>query len=90
MLSHRQFIARLMIQWVTLGFSQHDRYLSATPLYFGGGRSFTLGSLFSGGTVIMFPPPYEPEELVAAVEALGPTTMLLVPTLLRRLLQLPF
>jgi acyl-CoA synthetase (AMP-forming)/AMP-acid ligase II len=89
MLSHRQFIARLMIQWVTLGFSQHDRYLSATPLYFGGGRSFTLGSLFSGGTVIMFPPPYEPEALVAAVETLGPTTMLLVPTLLRRLLQLP-
>ena len=89
MLSHRQFIARLMIQWVTLGFSQHDRYLSATPLYFGGGRSFSLGSLFSGGTVIMFPPPYEPEELVAAVRDLAPTTMLLVPTLLRRLLALP-
>ena len=89
MLSHRQFIAPLMIQWVTLGFSQHDRYLSATPLYFGGGRSFTLGSLFSGGTVIMFPPPYEPEQLVAAVVELGPTTMLLVPTLLRRLLALP-
>ncbi|MDP6876734.1 MAG: AMP-binding protein, partial [Alphaproteobacteria bacterium] len=89
MLSHRQLIARLMIQWVTLGFSQHDRYLSATPLYFGGGRSFTMGSLFSGGTVIMFPPPYEPEELVAAVAELKPTTMLLVPTLLRRLLQLP-
>ncbi|MFP6705743.1 MAG: AMP-binding protein [Alphaproteobacteria bacterium] len=89
MLSHRQFIARLMIQWVTLGFSQHDRYLSATPLYFGGGRSFTLGSLFSGGTVIMFPPPYEPEQLVTAVAKLAPTTMLLVPTLLRRLLALP-
>lgn len=89
MLSHRQFIARLMIQWVTLGFSQHDRYLSATPLYFGGGRSFTMGSLFSGGTVIMFPPPYEAEELVAAVAALKPTTMLLVPTLLRQLLRLP-
>ncbi len=89
MLSHRQFISRLMIQWVTLGFSQHDRYLSATPLYFGGGRSFTMGSLFSGGTVIMFPPPYKAEELVAAVAALKPTTMLLVPTLLRQLLQLP-
>jgi acyl-CoA synthetase (AMP-forming)/AMP-acid ligase II len=89
MLSHAQFIARLMIQWVTLGFSQHDRYLSATPLYFGGGRSFTMGSLYSGGTVIMFPPPYEPKELVAAVAELKPTTLLLVPTLLRRLLELP-
>ena len=38
--------------WVSLGFNQHDRYLSATPLYFGGGRSFTMGSLFSGATVV--------------------------------------
>ena len=89
MLSHDQFIARFVIQWVTLGFNQHDRYLSATPLYFGGGRSFTMGSLFSGGTVIMFPPPYEPEDLVVAAEQYGATTLLLVPTLLRRLLQLP-
>jgi acyl-CoA synthetase (AMP-forming)/AMP-acid ligase II len=89
MMNHSQFIGRLMIQWVTLGFSQHDRYLSATPLYFGGGRSFTMGSLFSGGTVIMFAPPYEPEDLVAAVAELKPTTLLLVPTLLRRLLQMP-
>ena len=88
-LTHDQFIARFIIQWVTLGFNQHDRYLSATPIYFGGGRSFTMGSLFSGGTVIMFPPPYEPEELVAAVKKYEATTLLLVPTLLRRLLELP-
>ena len=88
-LSHDQFIARFVIQWVTLGFNQHDRYLSATPLYFGGGRSFTMGTLFSGGSVIMFPPPYMPEDLVAAAEEHEATTLLLVPTLLRRLLQLP-
>lgn len=89
MLSHDQFIARFVIQWVTLGFNQHDRYLSATPLYFGGGRSFTMGTLFSGGTVVMFPPPYEPEDLIAAAAKYEATTLLLVPTLLRRLLQLP-
>jgi acyl-CoA synthetase (AMP-forming)/AMP-acid ligase II len=88
-LTHDQFIARFVIQWVTLGFNQHDRYLSATPVYFGGGRSFTMGSLFSGGTVIMFPPPYEPVELIEAVKKHQATTLLLVPTLLRRLLQLP-
>ena len=88
MLTHEQFIARLVIQWVTLGFSQHDRYLSATPLYFGAGRSFSMGSLFSGGTVILFPPPYEPQELVDAVAAFQATTLLLVPTQLRRLLAL--
>lgn len=88
MLTHAQFTSRLIIQWVTLGFSQHDRYLSATPLYFGGGRSFAMGSLFSGGTVILFPPPYEPQALVEAVAAYRATTLLLVPTLLRRLLAL--
>ena len=88
MLTHAQFASRLIIQWVTLGFSQHDRYLSATPLYFGGGRSFSMGSLFSGGTVVLFPPPYEPQELVDAVAAFRATTLLLVPTQLRRLLAL--
>jgi acyl-coenzyme A synthetase/AMP-(fatty) acid ligase len=89
MLTHAQFTARFVMQWVTLGFNQHDRYLSATPIYFGGGRSFTMGCLFSGSTVIMFPPPYEPEDLIAAVAKFEATTLLLVPTLLRRLLQVP-
>ncbi len=89
MLTHAQFTARFVMQWVTLGFNQHDRYLSATPIYFGGGRSFTMGCLFSGSTVILFPPPYEPEDLVAAVVKFEATTLLLVPTLLRRLLALP-
>jgi acyl-CoA synthetase (AMP-forming)/AMP-acid ligase II len=88
MLSHAQLISRLVIQWVTLGVSQHDRYLSATPLYFGGGRSFSMGGLFSGATVILFPPPHEPAALVAAVAEHRATTLMLVPTLLRRLLQL--
>jgi acyl-coenzyme A synthetase/AMP-(fatty) acid ligase len=89
MMTHAQFTARFVMQWVTLGFNQHDRYLSATPIYFGGGRSFTMGCLFSGSTVIMFPPPYEPEELIAAVVKYEATTLLLVPTLLRRLLEVP-
>ncbi len=89
LLTHDQFTARFVMAWVTLGFNQHDRYLSATPLYFGGGRSFTMGSLFSGSTVIMFPPPYEPEDLITAVTQYEATTLLLVPTLLRRLLEIP-
>lgn len=89
MLTHAQFTARFVMQWVTLGFNQHDRYLSATPMYFGGGRSFTTGCLFSGSTVIMFPPPYEPQDLIDAVTEYEATTLLLVPTLLRRLLELP-
>jgi len=89
MMTHAQFIARFVMQWVTLGFNQHDRYLSATPIYFGGGRSFTMGCLYSGATVILFPPPYEPQDLVEAVRTHEATTLLLVPTLLRQLLDLP-
>ncbi len=89
MLTHAQFSARFVMQWETLGFNQDDRYLSATPIYFGGGRSFTMGCLYTGSTVIMFPPPYEPQDLVQAVREYQATTLLLVPTLLRKLLELP-
>lgn len=87
-LTHRQFLARWITQFVTLTFSEHDRYLSATPLYFGGGRSFTMSALYSGATVVMFPPPYDPAELVEAARRYRATTTLLVPTMLRRLLEL--
>jgi acyl-CoA synthetase (AMP-forming)/AMP-acid ligase II len=85
-LSHHQFLARWITQFVTLTFSEHDRYLNAIPLYFGGGRSFSMSALYAGATVILHPPPYEPEALIAAAARHGATTTLLVPTLLRRLL----
>jgi len=46
--------------WINLGFNSQDRFLSATPFYYGGGRTFPLTMLYSGGTVFMLPPPYEP------------------------------
>jgi acyl-CoA synthetase (AMP-forming)/AMP-acid ligase II len=66
-----------------------DVVLTATPLYFGGGRNFSIGGLLRGATVILFPPPFRPEELVAKVAAERVTYSFLVPTQLRRLLQLP-
>lgn len=85
-LNHRQMRSRWVTQFVSLGFTEHDRYLSATPLYFGGGRSFTMSATWAGGTVIMYPPPYGPQELIEAARVSGATTTLLVPTILRRLL----
>lgn len=86
--THHQFFRRFMTHWINLGLNSHDRYVSATPLYFGGGRTFVMSVLFSGGTVILNPPPYEAEDLVAAVARHGATSLFLVPTLLRRLLEL--
>ena len=86
-LSHYQFLARWITQFVTLTFTEHDRYLNAIPLYFGGGRSFSMSALYTGATVILFPPPYDPSELIEATARHHATTTLLVPTLLRRLLE---
>ncbi len=89
MITHQQLLSRFWTHWINLGLNGRDRYLSATPVYFGGGRSFCMSVLFSGGTVIQFPPPWEPESLVAEVERRRATSMFLVPTMLRRLLALP-
>jgi acyl-CoA synthetase (AMP-forming)/AMP-acid ligase II len=89
MLTHHQFLRRFWTHWINLGLNSHDRYVSATPLYFGGGRTFAMSQLFTGGTVIMFPPPYAPDALVAEIARRRATSVFLVPTLLRRLLELP-
>ena len=86
---HSQFLARYRVFWINLGFNSQDRFLSATPLYYGGGRTFPLTMLYSGGTVVMMPPPHEPEELCAALARHRISALFLVPTLIRRLLTLP-
>lgn len=85
---HSQFLARYRVFWINLGFNSQDRFLSATPLYYGGGRTFPLCMLYIGGTSIMLPPPYEPEALCEAVARHRVTALFLVPTLIRRLLTL--
>ena len=82
LLSHGKFLDRALGGSAT----ENDTFLLATPLYFGGGRGFTLGQLVVGGTVRMFPPPYRMEALVEAVNTQGVTWTFLVPTQLRRLL----
>jgi acyl-CoA synthetase (AMP-forming)/AMP-acid ligase II len=85
--SQRTFENRFPVHWLDVGFTSHDRFVSATPLYFGGGRAFALSMLVAGGTVLMFPPPYSPEELLDYVARERGNSIFLVPTLLRRLLQ---
>jgi len=84
-LSSRQFQARLMAEWIGLGFLSSDRFLCATPLYFGGGRGFTLSHLVGGATVVLHPPPYDAAALPGVIERERITSLFLVPTILRRL-----
>jgi long-chain acyl-CoA synthetase len=86
MASHRKFLNRFWTHWVDLGFGSRETYLNATPLYFGGGRAFSMSTLYAGGTVVLYPPPYEPAQLAAEAQRTRSTVLFLVPTLLRRLL----
>lgn len=84
--THGQFLMRQLSEWVSLGFLSSDRFLCATPFYFGGGRGFTLGHLIGGATVVLYPPPYDPDHLAPEIERRRITTTFLTPTILRRLL----
>jgi fatty-acyl-CoA synthase/long-chain acyl-CoA synthetase len=86
LVSHRELYERWISQWVGIGFNGRDRFLLATPLYFGAGRSFGMSFLAAGGVVIFRPPPATAEELKAAANAHGATVVFLVPTQIRGLL----
>lgn len=88
-IAHRHMLRRFWTHWINLGLNGQDRYLSASPLCFGAGRTFAMSVLFSGGTVILYPPPFEAIELLDEFERVQATSSFLVPTLLRKLLELP-
>ena len=89
MINHGHMLARFENQRSNLGFVPEDRYLSTTPLYFGVGRHFTLGILFCGATVIFLPPPYSAADMAEAAVRSNASVSITVPTMLRRLLELP-
>ena len=88
LITQEQFFSRFMIYFVTLGFNERTRYLCATPLYFGGSRGYSMCSLYAGGTVLLFPPPYDMSDLLSFSNKHDATKMFLVPTLLRRLMEI--
>jgi acyl-CoA synthetase (AMP-forming)/AMP-acid ligase II len=88
-ITHAQFVRRMWTHWIDLGLNADQTYVSATPLYFGGGRTFAVSQLFAGATVVLFPPPWQPEDFLAELAKRNATAAFLVPTQLRRLLELP-
>jgi acyl-CoA synthetase (AMP-forming)/AMP-acid ligase II len=88
-ITHRHFLRRFYTHWINLGLNAASRYVCATPLYFGGGRTFTLSVLFSGGQVSLCAPPAEPQRLAEHITCHAANSIFLVPTQLRRLLQAP-
>jgi acyl-CoA synthetase (AMP-forming)/AMP-acid ligase II len=89
LVTHGHVLNRFLIYTISLTFNEADRFLVATPMYFGAGRFMTLCYLFLGATVILHPPPYRPEELVEVMRTQNITSVFLVPTLLRGLVDMP-
>jgi acyl-CoA synthetase (AMP-forming)/AMP-acid ligase II len=89
LLTHAQFMSRFFTHYADLGFGSRETYLNATPLYFGGGRAFSVSTLYAGGTVVLFAPPHTPQSLADEVGRTRTTVSFLVPTMLRRLLAAP-
>jgi acyl-CoA synthetase (AMP-forming)/AMP-acid ligase II len=85
--SHSQLYERFISQWVGMGFNSTDRYLLATPLYFGGGRSFAMSTLAAGGTVVLSEGSLRPEDIIALVREARVTSLFLVPTQIGRILE---
>ena len=85
-ITHDHFVARFRTHWVNLGFVAADCYVCATPLYFGGGRTFVWSTLYMGGKVVLAPPPFDPPALLQTLADEAASMLFLVPTQLRRLL----
>lgn len=88
LVTHGQFMRRVALNEGSFGPLAGDRYLSATPLYFGAGSQYCKMHLALGNTVILHPTLFSPEEYVAAVARHRATFLFAVPTLLQRLLPL--
>lgn len=86
LVSHRELYERWIAQWVGIGFNASDRFMLATPLYFGAGRSFGMSFLAAGATVIFCPPPAKAEQLIESARRENISTLFLVPTQIRGLL----
>lgn len=54
-ISESATLARFLTQAVEFGFGRETTFLSATPIFHGGGRSFILSQLYYGGTVVLHP-----------------------------------
>jgi acyl-CoA synthetase (AMP-forming)/AMP-acid ligase II len=85
-ITHDHFLARFRTHWVNLEFVASDCFACATPLYFGGGRTFVWSTLYMGGKVVLASPPFDPPGLLATLARERVSTLFLVPTQLRRLL----
>jgi len=86
--SHTTYVFHCINNAIEKGLGAHDTALLASPIYFNAGRSFTLGIIYFGGTMILHDR-FDAVEVLKTIEREKITYMGAVPTMCERLLQAP-
>ena len=84
--THRTFDFHCINNAIEKGLAAHDKALLSSPIYFNAGRSFTLGIIYFGGTVILHER-FDAEEVLKTIERERVTYIGAVPTMCERMLQ---
>jgi len=84
--THRTFVFHCINNAIEKGLGVHDKALLSSPIYFNAGRSFTLGIIYFGGSMILHER-FDAEQVLAAIERERVTYIGAVPTMCERMLQ---
>jgi len=88
LINQEHFFRRFITHWVNIGLNARSRLLINTPLYFGGGRTFAMSVLVSGGLIFLPSARLSATDLPVFVKSMDMNSIFVVPTQLRRLLEL--
>ena len=83
--THRTFALHCINNAIEKGLGGHDKALLSSPIYFNAGRSFTLGIIYFGGTMVLHER-FDAEAVVTAIEREKITYLGAVPTMCERIL----
>jgi acyl-CoA synthetase (AMP-forming)/AMP-acid ligase II len=83
--THRTFVFHCINNAIEKGLGAHDTAILSSPIYFNAGRSFTLGIIFFGGTMILHER-FNAEEVLKTIEREKVTYVGAVPTMCERML----
>jgi long-chain acyl-CoA synthetase len=83
--SQRTFVFHCINNAIEKGLGVHDKAILSSPIYFNAGRSFTLGIIYFGGTMILHER-FDAEEVLKTTEREQVTYIGAVPTMCERML----
>ena len=83
--TQRTFVFHCINNAIEKGLGAHDTAILSSPLYFNAGRSFTLGIIYFGGTMILHER-FDAEEVLKTIEREKVTYVGAVPTMCERML----